>query len=275
MNTQSMLDGLAAVRGVVMAKSLAEAVAFCGPPNDDSRLPRRSDQHWAETFSTANVTPDQIRSFLSSCQLVRNERDYGQAAEIVNAFIRTEDFNPLADIEKLAMALREVTERRLPQTVAASTIAMLAKRSEKVFIWDELPDLAVRFSTSVRLGEAEFSAWTAGSASYASYAEAYDHVIAEMRVSSAFQSALQQFSDYLASIAGPFRSRDDTPMDFIERRLADRVLTCEGWYLRYWMETPDRKGKVAPADEALLITRVVPRRGQDVFSSELAAKYGF
>lgn len=275
MNTQSMLDGLAAVRGVVMAKSLADAVAFCGPPNDDSRLPRRSDQHWAETFSTANVAPEQIRSFLSSCQLVHNERDYGPAAEIVNAFIKSEDFNPLVDIENLALALREVTERRLPQTVAASTIAMLAKRSDKVFIWDELPELVVRLSASARLGETARSAWSGASASYASYAEAYDDAMVEMRVSSAFQAALQRFSDYLASIAGPFRSRDVTPLDFIERRLADRVLTYEGWYLRYWMETPDRKGKVAPADEGLLITRVVPNRGQDVFSTDLAAKYGY
>jgi hypothetical protein len=270
-----MLDGLAAVSGVVMAKALAEAIAFCGPPNDDSRLPLRSDQHWAATFSTASVTAEQIQSFLSSCQFVRNERDYGRAAEIVNAFIQSKDFDPLVDIEKLAMALREVNERRLPQTLGASSIAMFAKRSAKVFIWDELPDLSVRLSASARLGEADTSAWTGGSASYASYAEAYDDVLAELRASSAFQDALQRFTDYLAVIAGPFRSRDQTPMDFIERRLADRVLANEGWYLRYWLETPGMKGKVAPADEGLHIARVVPRRGQDVFSSEIAAKYGF
>lgn len=94
-------------------------------------------------------------------------------------------------------------------------------------------------------------------------------------MSGAFQGALSRFVDYLSSVAGPMRSRDTTPLDFVERGLFDRLMACEGWYLRYWQENGVQPGTIAPKDEGVLMSRAVPRRGQDVFASDLAAKYGY
>lgn len=64
-------------------------------------------------------------------------------------------------------------------------------------------------------------------------------------------------------------------LDFVERSLFDRLMACQGWYLRYWQENGVQPGTIAPKDEGVLMSRPVPRRGQDVFASDLAAKYGY
>lgn len=139
-----MLEGLATAHDVMLAKSLAEAISYFGPPGDDARLPLRSSQYWMVAFSAPEVTSEQVRCFLGTCQLLRDEWDYGEAAEVVNAFIGQRDFDPLADVDALAVSLRAITERRVPQTFAASSIAMLAKPHRRVFVWNELANMSVR-----------------------------------------------------------------------------------------------------------------------------------
>lgn len=280
MITQSVLEGLACSQGVVMAKALAEAITIYAPPGDVSKLPLRSSQHWMVAFATPQVASEQLRCFLSSCQTVREEWGYGEAADVVNAFIGKRDFDPTVDVEALAISLRTVTERRMPQTFAASSIAMMVHPSQRVFVFNDLAALAVRVR-DLTLSGAPVSSLPEEApprrdvSCYATFFQSCERVFADMRMSEAFQGAVSRFIEYLSSVAGPMRSRETTSLDFVERCLFDSVMTTEGWYLRYWKENGIPPGTIAPRDEGLMLSRVVPRRGQDVFASDLAAKYGY
>lgn len=274
-----MLEGLGTAHDVVMAKSLAEAISFFGPPGDDARLPLRSSQYWMVAFSAPEVTSEQVRCFLATCQLVRDEWDYGQAAEVVNTFIGKGDFDPLVDVDALAVSLRAITERRVSQTFAASSIAMLANPHRRVFVWNELATVSVR-ARDLALSSASGASLSKGDLDlpplpdYATFFMTCERVFEDMRTSATFQNALSRFVDYLSSVAGPMRSRDTTPLDFVERSLFGSLMACEGWYLGYWQENGIPPGTIAPKDEGVLM-RAAPRRGQDVFASDLAAKYGY
>ncbi|MCV9964348.1 hypothetical protein OIU34_20890 [Pararhizobium sp. BT-229] len=198
----------------------------------------------------------------------------------MNAFIAKRDFDPLVDVDALAVSLRAITERRMPQTFAASTISMLAKPHQRVFVWNELAtvsvrahDLALSNASGARLPEGRLDLGPLSD--YATFFLAYERVFEGMRMSEPFQSALKRYVDYLSSVPGPMRSRDTTPLDFVERSLFGRLMTCEGWYLRYWEEHGVPPGTIAPRDQGMMMSPVAPRRGQDVFASDLAAKYGY
>jgi hypothetical protein len=241
-----------------------------------------------QAFSTPTVTSDQMRTFLSSFQSVRDTCDYAEAADLVNELIGKQDFDPLSGIESLAEALRVVTERRTPQTVAASSICLFAKPTAKVFVMGDLLCYSARLAlwdgsdrSSAPLLGVPFHAdgWEArdgnGTEDYGAYARACEVVLEGLRAAEGFQKALKRFSDYLESVPGPMRTRDGVPEDFVERRLLEKLMSCEGWYIRYWLENEDQTGRLAPSDQGIAVSRVIPRRPQDVFQRELAAKFGY
>ncbi|MBY3155249.1 hypothetical protein HFO56_23280 [Rhizobium laguerreae] len=277
---------MAAIHDVLIAKALTDAIAVCGPPEDPSRLPHRSEQYWLQTFATPDVTPEQMRGFLASFQHVREKCDYGEAASLVNQLIESRDFDPLSSVECLADALRLVTERRKTQTIAASSLCMFAKPAAKVFVVSDLPSYAARLALWTRSDRASppllgvpFHAdgWEedCGTDDYATYAQACDLILDDMRASDAFGKALNRFMDHLDAVPGPMRARDGAPLDFIERRLLEKLMTCEGWYIRYWLETEAHPGKLARTDEGAALSGVVSRRPQDVFPKDIATKFGY
>lgn len=272
----------------MIAKALTEAIAVSGPPGDTARFPRRSEQYWLQAFSTSDVTAEQMRHFLASFQFIREKWDYAEAADIVNELIGKQDFDPLSDIEAMAGALRVVTERRTPQTVAATAICVFAKPSAKVFVMGDPQCYSARLSLWDRSGRAippllgvpfHDDGWEAngrhGTEDYQTYAQACEAVLEGVVASEAFKKALNRYSDYLESVQGPMRSREQVPIEFVERRLLEKLMACEGWYIRYWLENEAQTGKLSPSDAGMMVSRVVSRRAQDVFPRELAEKFGY
>jgi hypothetical protein len=272
----------------MIAKALTEAIAVSGPPGDTARLPHRSEQYWLQAFSTPGVTAEQMRHFLASFQFVRDKCDYEEAADLVNELIRTQDFDPLSDIETIAGALRAVTDRRTPQTVAATAICMFAKPSAKVFVMGDLHCYSARLALWERSGRAvppllgvpfHDDGWevngSRGTEDYPAYAQASEAVLEGVVEAEAFKNALNRYLDYLESVQGPMRLRENAPIGFVERRLLEKLMACEGWYIRYWLENEAQTGRLAPSDEGIMVSRVVPRRPQDVFPRELAEKFGY
>jgi hypothetical protein len=287
LSTESILDGLSNVRDVIIAKALTDAISVSGHPGDAARLPHRSEQYWLQAFSSPDVTSDQMRTFLGTFQSIRAGCDYGEAADLVNELIGKRDFDPLTDVETLAGALRVVTERRISQTVAAASICTFAKPNAQVFAMGDLHCYSARLvlwarsdrSTPSLLGVPfHDDGWEAGDGvrgDYVAYASACSVVLDELRSMDAFRNALRRYTDYLDSVPGPMRTRETVALEFIERRLLDKLMACEGWYIRYWLENERQMGRLAPSDEGLVVSRVVPRRSQDVFATELAVKLGY
>lgn len=276
------------VRDVLVAKALAEAISVSGPPGDPSRLPHRSEQYWLQTFSTPDVSPEQMRNFLAAFQFVRETCDYGEAAALANKLIGRQHFEPSIDIAAMAAALRVVTERRAAQTTAAAAICMFAKPHAKVFTMGDVHCYSARLSLwalSDREGPPLLGVpfhedgWEAEGSyeatDYDAYAQACEGVVNGLRGVASFENALKRYTDYLESVQGPMRSRETTPLDFVERRLVEKLMAVEGWYIRYWLENAVQIGRLAPSDEGIVISRAVPRRPQDVFATDLAAKFGY
>lgn len=261
MKTKALFNALADIRPVLLEKSLADAIVWCGAPDDESRRPHRSDQYWMRVFSSPTVTAAQMKNFIGSFMLARASWDYSRAADLVNAMIAKKDFDPAIDIAQLALDMRMATKKRSQQTSAASKIMMFAKPAAGVFIWDQLASRATRLAEWHREGlKADASLdrlYTRPVASqddptsphdYAAYAAACAKVLEEQLASPDFQSILARFNEYLASVDGPMGGKVTAGTDFVARRLLDKLMFHEGWYLRHWHQTKGETGSLVPSD---------------------------
>lgn len=284
MTIKKLNESLVSIRPALIEKSLRDAIVWCGSPSDNSRLPHRSDQYWMLMFSTPDVTAEKMKNFFSSFQLVRAGWDYGRAADLVNVFIGKSDIDPLVDIGSFALELRLATKKHSQQTSAASKIAMLAKPAAKVFIWDQLANRSTRLAEWVRSGgasdvkldrlfcrEARDKNDPVSPHDYAAYARSCAAVLDEARATEDFQAAVHRFSEALSAVDGPMGDRSATNIDFLERRLLDKLMFWEGWYLRYWDENFHKVGELVEADVGLLAKNAA-MRGHDVPSGEVASR---
>jgi hypothetical protein len=274
------------IRDILIAKALSEVIARFGPPGDLLRLPLRSNQYWITAFSRPTVTSEQMRTYLTSFQSIRASWDYGRAADLTNQIIQQQAFDPLVDVDRFASTLRTETERRASQCIAASSIIMLAKLDASLFVVGEMAllsasianwchsDRSERLNLKTSFRRVSTDRCGDGLIDYPAYARACDAYFACALEWDAFRQAAQRFSEYLTSVAGPLRV--GTPQNFVERRLFESLLACEGWYISYWSEFPDSVGKLAPLDQNIVSSKMEGSlKPQDVFAVDVAARFGF
>lgn len=249
---EQLHNRFAANRDFLLEIALEDSRKYCRAPEKgvEGRDNQDSDQHWVEVFSQPGVTAETAHSFLRQFQLTnRVGYDKQRVADRINALIGASMTDPIADIHTLSRDLPKCIEsgNRNQQTSAASKLSMFAKPNAMVFIWDRLATKSaklrdwhgtgrderqnglVRLNDLYKDGERE----KGNQHRYDRYWAACLRALEQERSTADFPIAVKAFSRFLTAENGPMRS-GLVEAHFIERRLLDKLMFWEGYYIEKW-----------------------------------------
>ncbi len=233
-------------RDFLLARALADAKKWCVGASATVGA-RPSDQYWVALFrrlQSEPITEKEAHLFLTTFQLTnRVIWDKANVAAQMCALREQEPFEPVESIQRLAHVLRGCNARGTRQTSAASKLAMFAKPSAEVFIWDALASRSARMRDSCRDAvdgttpkrRASMSIYTTadGEHDYAAFHAACARALHDEQRRPDFVEAAAMFAEYLAHTDGPMADRMLVPRSFVERRLLDKLMFWEGWGQKY------------------------------------------
>lgn len=175
--------------------------------------------------------------FLTSFQLtITVQWDKAKVANILSLVRSSSLSNPKEDIPLIGDRLRECNKPRNRQTSAASKIINFAKPKLPVFIWDDLVSRAARTRDALLAGSKERPRsgvyLREGEHDYSGLYEACARALSEEHSRPDFQEAVLQLDKELREQGGLLAERELVPVNFVERRLLDKLMFWEGWYKR-------------------------------------------
>lgn len=212
---------------------------WCVPPEAFVDGKKRSDQYWIKTLAVeqgSSLDSAIAHLFLVGFQLTnRVAWDKEKVAEAMRGASADAD-DAVSAVSSVASKLREANHRGTQQTSAASKIAFFARPSLEVYIWDRLATKAARFRE-----------WDAGGRNqklnlnvyvdaekrhaYGDYWRSCKAASRQERECADFTEAAKQLVLGFRAMSGPMSDAALIPDEFIERRLLDKLMFCEGLVL--------------------------------------------
>jgi hypothetical protein len=190
------------------------------------RQKRRPDMFCLELFdgdTSPQITEGDLKHFFQIFGLTnRVSWNWIKVATCINAVRSSAAFDPAKDIPSLAERLRDCNKRQMLPISAASKIAVFSKPKAKVFIWDKFAQASAR-SRDRQRGTYD---------NYPSFFEACERALEDERKTPDFRSAVDEVDRKFRSSKGLMSNRARIPVDFIERRLLDKLMFCEGYFLK-------------------------------------------
>jgi hypothetical protein len=214
-------------RDKLLDAAVKDVRKWCAPSSTMVDVKKRPDTFWIELFdssSSSKITGDEAGRFLTSFQLTNRVKwDRAAVAALVIALGSRETFEPTADMPDLVEKVSRCTLRGTRQVSAASKIAFFSRPKAKVLIWDRL----ARKSAKHRQ-RAAFSTNSNPEKDYPAFFAACDRALQDERAKSDFNSAVQKLDREFLHGSGVMADRSKIPLDFIERRLLDKLMFAEG-----------------------------------------------
>lgn len=226
---------LRAHRAHFLKLAVDDTKKWCVLPGQLVDAKKPSDQHWIDLFAKAGDRPvaaEDAKKFLVTFMLIRASWDVHQVAAAINRLAGADTFEPTTSIPSFAAELREMNRLRSRQTSAASKIANFAHPGAQVYIWDALATKSARLRDKDRTGSRSrpLSIYRMETEhDYAGFHAACSSAHNDERSSSDFMSAVAELDAHFQAVGGPMADRRTVPLDFIERRLLDKLMFWEGW----------------------------------------------
>jgi hypothetical protein len=200
------------------------------------------DTYWIELLdfeSSSEIAEKDAIDFLVSFQLTRYLTWYKSDVAALMSRVRSlTAFEPKVHVRSLAEDLRACNSRRTRQTSAASKIAAFSKPRARVFIWDSLASRSARWRDwKRRLPHRErpssaLYTLANGEHDYPSFFAACESALEDERNFPDFRNAVELLDREFLCSGGVMGNRAKIPTAFIERRLLDKLMFWEGWFLR-------------------------------------------
>jgi hypothetical protein len=242
-----MIAHFAMQRASFLRCALIEATKWCPPP-EWLVEGNRADQFWLQVFSgpSACVTAANVREFFIVYRLARQGQWNHQAvAERIMASRGPDGSDIREVIRALAGFLRNAVarggERNRQQTSAGSKIGFFLRPLDSVHIWEKFAILSTRFRDWRRAGgrgrPARFDQIfrsASGDHDYALFWDSCAKALAEERTCPNFVAAVEEFRSFLRQAGGPMADQAIIASSFIERRLLDKLMWCEGRWVQDW-----------------------------------------
>ncbi len=231
---------LPGMRAELLNKALENAKYWCVEPSKSTK-DGPSDQKWLEVFSVRHQRKNGIDAgtaylFIKTFMLTRlGPWKKDELAAVITDFVNTDSFDRSRDVPALEKRLQKCTGSITPcqQTSAASKFAMFVKPNESVFIWDQLANRAVRWRNRMPGAlRAYYRLAGKNNHDYESYAKACQIALDEEIKTPDFQQKLGDFVSFLKAEGGPMADRNQININFLERRLFDKLLFHEGEEIR-------------------------------------------
>lgn len=231
----SNYSDLMVYRSNFLELAIQDTKKWCVLPDQPAERQKPSDQYWIQLFAHASsqpVTSANAKQFLITFQLIRASWQLDDVASAINRFASTENFIPTQSITEFSTELRALNKFMRRQTSAASKIANFAYPSAQVYIWDALATKSARLRDKARKGASSHTLglYTSGKEhDYNAFHGACALTHQEEKRQSDFAAAVVQLDAHFIAQGGPMANRDIIPLDFIERRLLDKLMFWEGW----------------------------------------------
>jgi hypothetical protein len=208
-------------RAQLLKAAIADVRKWCAPSSTLVEGKHRPDTFWIELFDSSTLTGEDAGRFLTSFQLTNRVKwDKPAVALLVIDLASRDAFDHTADMPHLVDRVSGCTFRKTRQISASSKIAYFAKPKAKVFIWDRL----ARKSAKHRLGPGDSNP----EKDYPAFFAACDRALRDERAKPDFGSAVETLNRDFLQGGGVMADRSKIPLDFIERRLLDKLMFAEG-----------------------------------------------
>lgn len=241
MNDLNSLDVLLIEgRETLLKVASADVKKWCAPSSELVGK-KRADTFWIELFGSENpaeITEREVHLFLTSFQLTnRVEWDKPRVARLIMEIRASKSFDPMKDVPELAQELQNCNKRRTRQTSAASKIAVFSKVMATVFIWDQFVSKSARWRDWIRGGRTGAPRLSSlyldknQNHDYPAFFAACDQAFEEEQSEADFHSVLSELDAYFRHGSSVMANRATIRLDFIQRRLLDKLMFWEGWVL--------------------------------------------
>ncbi|MCP1269966.1 hypothetical protein [Acetobacter cerevisiae] len=222
-------------RSYFLDLAVKDTKKWCVLPDQLVEARKHSDQHWIQLFTNTASQPisgDDARRFLITFMLIRASWKVEDVAKAMNQFASIHSFNPIGDIPAFATQLRGMNILKRRQTSAASKIANFMYPNAKVYIWDALATKSARLRDHERVEtkRCPLGIYTKDKEhDYARFHAACTLAHEDENAKSDFKEAVAHLDAHFKAQGGPLANREKVSIDFIKRRLLDKLMFWEGW----------------------------------------------